>query len=197
GTGLRWCSTSWRRAGFCFFFQAEDGIRDFHVTGVQTCALPIYRRRRRAAHLLPDRAADAQAGAGDAGGIHLHGCVERLHVAADRADRPAALHAAGGARVAVARAHHGCRADDGWRGGDRAAGAAAVPAAAALLRPGTAAGECERVKEVQPSPEAMPLEAMPPSEVTSSSEAMSPPEAMPSSEAMPPPKAMSSSQRTL
>src|SRR6266511_751336 len=25
--------------------QAEDGIRDFHVTGVQTCALPIFRRR--------------------------------------------------------------------------------------------------------------------------------------------------------
>src|SRR5690606_40674692 len=24
------------------FFQAEDGIRDLHVTGVQTCALPIY-----------------------------------------------------------------------------------------------------------------------------------------------------------
>ena len=24
-----------------FFFQAEDGIRDAHVTGVQTCALPI------------------------------------------------------------------------------------------------------------------------------------------------------------
>src|SRR5690606_40049779 len=24
-----------------FFFQAEDGIRDFHVTGVQTCGLPI------------------------------------------------------------------------------------------------------------------------------------------------------------
>src|SRR5690606_41051586 len=24
-----------------FFFQAEDGIRDYHVTGVQTCALPI------------------------------------------------------------------------------------------------------------------------------------------------------------
>src|SRR5690606_39411913 len=26
-----------------FFFQAEDGIRDFHVTGVQTCALPIFK----------------------------------------------------------------------------------------------------------------------------------------------------------
>src|SRR5947209_10748027 len=25
----------------CFFFQAEDGIRDIGVTGVQTCALPI------------------------------------------------------------------------------------------------------------------------------------------------------------
>src|SRR5690606_39802723 len=25
-----------------FIFQAEDGIRDFHVTGVQTCALPIF-----------------------------------------------------------------------------------------------------------------------------------------------------------
>src|SRR5256886_9098962 len=27
---------------FCFFFQAEDGIRDLTVTGVQTCALPIF-----------------------------------------------------------------------------------------------------------------------------------------------------------
>ena len=25
-----------------FFFQAEDGIRDYDVTGVQTCALPIW-----------------------------------------------------------------------------------------------------------------------------------------------------------
>src|SRR6266705_3788949 len=30
---------------FFFFFQAEDGIRDRTVTGVQTCALPIYRAR--------------------------------------------------------------------------------------------------------------------------------------------------------
>src|SRR5688500_20125782 len=27
---------------YFFFFQAEDGIRDYKVTGVQTCALPIY-----------------------------------------------------------------------------------------------------------------------------------------------------------
>src|SRR3989449_6025442 len=31
---------------FFFFFQAEDGIRDVAVTGVQTCALPIYARAR-------------------------------------------------------------------------------------------------------------------------------------------------------
>src|SRR2546426_3945273 len=30
---------------FFFFFQAEDGIRDYKVTGVQTCALPISARR--------------------------------------------------------------------------------------------------------------------------------------------------------
>src|SRR5205809_5064719 len=30
-----------------FFFQAEDGIRDVAVTGVQTCALPISERKRR------------------------------------------------------------------------------------------------------------------------------------------------------
>src|SRR5688500_19945154 len=34
------------RSGYVvvFFFQAEDGIRDYKVTGVQTCALPISRR---------------------------------------------------------------------------------------------------------------------------------------------------------
>src|SRR5256884_138344 len=31
----------WRHVDFSFFFQAEDGIRDVAVTGVQTCALPI------------------------------------------------------------------------------------------------------------------------------------------------------------
>src|SRR5205085_5385783 len=30
---------------YFFFFQAEDGIRDLTVTGVQTCALPISRER--------------------------------------------------------------------------------------------------------------------------------------------------------
>src|SRR5437773_4301042 len=39
-----------------FFFQAEDGIRDRDVTGVQTCALPIWRMRAAAArHRSPAR----------------------------------------------------------------------------------------------------------------------------------------------
>src|SRR5215208_801173 len=45
---------------FFFFFQAEDGIRDGHVTGVQTCALPISReglRRRTAARIPSPKAA--------------------------------------------------------------------------------------------------------------------------------------------
>ncbi len=57
-----------------------------------------------------------------------------------------ALHAAGGAGVAVARTHHGRGTDDGRRGGDGGAGAAAVPAAAALLHPGPAAGKREGVR---------------------------------------------------
>src|SRR5206468_5416782 len=36
---------------FLFFFQAEDGIRDLIVTGVQTCALPISQRKRKAARM--------------------------------------------------------------------------------------------------------------------------------------------------
>src|SRR5437763_8753879 len=37
--------TNSRRLMFVFFFQAEDGIRDTSVTGVQTCALPIFEDR--------------------------------------------------------------------------------------------------------------------------------------------------------
>src|SRR2546430_11191631 len=45
---------------FFFFFQAEDGIRDLTVTGVQTCALPICREER----------ARDEAGGGLPGAVH-------------------------------------------------------------------------------------------------------------------------------
>src|SRR2546429_5011347 len=41
------------RPAYVFFFQAEDGIRDVAVTGVQTCALPI---SRPGVHGTPQRA---------------------------------------------------------------------------------------------------------------------------------------------
>src|SRR6266566_475268 len=38
-----YCCYFFVRCFYCvFFFQAEDGIRDYKVTGVQTCALPIW-----------------------------------------------------------------------------------------------------------------------------------------------------------
>src|SRR5207249_8997419 len=49
---------AWRR----YFFQAEDGIRDRNVTGVQTCALPISRERGGAVppRVLEQRLGDLQ-----------------------------------------------------------------------------------------------------------------------------------------
>src|SRR6266571_3592455 len=50
-------------AAYLFFFQAEDGIRDGRVTGVQTCALPIsdglfFSSRRRHTRLTCDWSSD-------------------------------------------------------------------------------------------------------------------------------------------
>src|SRR5688500_20318950 len=54
-----------------FFFQAEDGIRDYKVTGVQTCALPIWALpggppRSRPGALRQGRSARSRAGGGAA-----------------------------------------------------------------------------------------------------------------------------------
>src|SRR5256885_4387720 len=46
---------STRTAILFFFFQAEDGIRDYKVTGVQTCALPIWHGQRRPTHSMAAR----------------------------------------------------------------------------------------------------------------------------------------------
>src|SRR5256885_2512495 len=45
---------------YFFFFQAEDGIRDYKVTGVQTCALPISQRLHIHAFVADAHAAEAQ-----------------------------------------------------------------------------------------------------------------------------------------
>src|SRR3989442_15859279 len=43
-----------------FFFQAEDGIRDADVTGVQTCALPIWKRKSKSSCNEPGRSTRKQ-----------------------------------------------------------------------------------------------------------------------------------------
>src|SRR5690606_40477189 len=60
-----------------FVFQAEDGIRDFHVTGVQTCALPISADR-------PERFLKAGAAGADAVIVDLEDAVAPEAKAASR-----------------------------------------------------------------------------------------------------------------
>src|SRR5437016_9629881 len=76
---------------FFFFFQAEDGIRDWSVTGVQTCALPIYRSVMREVEAQPvgchHRPHLAHMGAEDLAQRRVHevrGGVVALDVAASR-----------------------------------------------------------------------------------------------------------------
>src|SRR5205809_2806425 len=63
----------WFDLSFLFFFQAEDGIRDVAVTGVQTCALPISADR---VHIvvIADNCRDRTAEIARAAGVQ---CLER------------------------------------------------------------------------------------------------------------------------
>src|SRR6266403_4278071 len=67
----------WLITLFFFFFQAEDGIRDLYVTGVQTCALPI--------SVLAQRV-QGHLGAGVEARLEVTD-VDRLRVRAERLER--------------------------------------------------------------------------------------------------------------
>src|SRR5712691_6800705 len=119
-----------------FFFQAEDGIRDLTVTGVQTCALPISSLNATAPCAGPGPAAPAQAPRKIARTASLH--TDRETVGEDlgepaRADASLRLghvvrgtiegggprdriqHGVGGARIAVARLADAARIDQALR----------------------------------------------------------------------------------
>src|SRR5438105_14566454 len=69
-----------------FFFQAEDGIRDPLVTGVQTCALPICAAGQRGGAALEVRAAES---GGQSAGGGKAGCpVAALSAFAGKGDLP-------------------------------------------------------------------------------------------------------------
>src|SRR5256885_12831524 len=74
---------------FFFFFQAEDGIRDYKVTGVQTCALPICHERGRAFRVLLSVPAARTRGEGDRRGTPRRGARARRE---PQARRPSFVH---------------------------------------------------------------------------------------------------------
>src|SRR5437870_9772407 len=88
---------------FFFFFQAEDGIRDGHVTGVQTCALPI-------SFYLRDEAPDVRV---VESGLDLvqqvEGARSREEEREQERDRPERLLSAGEQRSEERRVGKECR----------------------------------------------------------------------------------------
>src|SRR2546422_5821859 len=68
---------------FFFFFQAEDGIRDVAVTGVQTCALPIFPTFLRLNAGSPPRVPGRTAGNWERGLRSLRDLTQHLTTRAD------------------------------------------------------------------------------------------------------------------
>src|SRR5207247_8102047 len=96
----------------CFFFQAEDGIRDPLVTGVQTCALPIYLQLQRIVCAELDRG-----GGGEVGAI-AEAEDERLADSAAIIQVDSAAAGGNGGGIEIGRAS--CRERGGsWVGGVR------------------------------------------------------------------------------
>src|SRR5258708_1953025 len=87
--GLRQIGTI--RLLFFFFFQAEDGIRDDLVTGVQTCALPISGR-------YPNCAASTGPTSGPGPAMAAKWCPKTTHLLVGMKSRPLSRRSAGVAR---------------------------------------------------------------------------------------------------
>src|SRR6266566_9816310 len=83
-------SDSANKMNIFFFFQAEDGIRDYKVTGVQTCALPIYARicRRSARSKMPS---DVKSGAAECNCHAVRAAARHITQAYDQFLAPAGL----------------------------------------------------------------------------------------------------------
>src|SRR2546427_8927244 len=82
-----------------FFFQAEDGIRDLTVTGVQTCALPIWNYNAATAAVFTD----------------LGVCREQSEVRVDRRGRGVVVprpHVGATAERAALASHHETRSEE-------------------------------------------------------------------------------------
>src|SRR2546430_14609574 len=118
-------------AFFFFFFQAEDGIRDLTVTGVQTCALPISHaaarradRRRRARGAAGTRlrpaARHGSRGSGAGADPRLVAARarggERERAGGDRVEHSAGGGGAGAGELGGERRRRSGEAGGGWGG---------------------------------------------------------------------------------
>src|SRR5262249_59201892 len=72
---------------FFFFFQAEDGIRDWSVTGVQTCALPISEEIAGGRDRGPQACITTESGCGHRTGLDGRAGVAAGQIASRRAAR--------------------------------------------------------------------------------------------------------------
>src|SRR6266496_1319315 len=84
---------------FFFFFQAEDGIRDLYVTGVQTCALPILTREetvalaaRKGQRLFENRSSPVKIALVVYGDSEIAEAHRQAMIVAERPPDPGALH---------------------------------------------------------------------------------------------------------
>src|SRR2546422_1204805 len=139
-----------------FFFQAEDGIRDVAVTGVQTCALPILRARGRGGRggRIPPRGAPFGARAGGvrrAGGGGPALAYEPRRDALDRAGRRGGVERrrSAPAALAVARVASRSRGPRQGGGGGEAAGAGGAWRGGA--HDGTSEKACSRLARAEGS----------------------------------------------
>src|SRR5216683_8373717 len=104
---------------FFFFFQAEDGIRDLIVTGVQTCALPIWFTAARSGESLDDGTIQ---GSGflecSPGAVDHCKCLDARTRGRPRYSPDAAPPDAGDGRLVREHKGHGARAGHGDHRGD-------------------------------------------------------------------------------
>src|SRR5438093_105535 len=112
-----------------FFFQAEDGIRDWSVTGVQTCALPIYQLGRSWVRGRARRGVACRDSRGACAGVRVMGPAPAAGTRRERAPGSARRGRSRGEQARSARSR-----------GEQAAAAAERGSRAARLRR-TAAGE--------------------------------------------------------